>query len=293
MQVFDAECLYEAQDVIGEGPVWNPEDRALYWVDAVNRRLQRWTPATCEVKIFPLTKMPGSFAFRRDAPGVVMAFRNGLALVDFETGREEYTNVSPPLNFANERFNDGAADRAGRFWAGTLDREGKNPVGSLYRIDADMSITRMESGITGSNGIAWSPDDKTMYYTDSRVGIYAYDFDLATGTIENRRIHLDLRPVGSHPDGCTVDAEGLLWVAEPDSSCVRRYDPQGKMEREIRLPVTRPASCMFGGDDLDTLFITTLRYRLSEEELAKQPLAGGLFQAHPGVKGLPEPRFAG
>ncbi len=292
MQITDVECLVDCKNEIGEGPVWNVEEQALYWVDCPGRVLQRWTPAARAMETFALTKMPGSYAFRRNAGGIVMAFRNALGFVDFAAGREQYVDA-PVVEFAKERFNDGKCDRAGRFWTGTMDREGKNPVGSLYRVDPDMTVTKMDTGITASNGIAWSPDNATMYYCDSRAGVYAYDYDLGTGAIANRRMHLDLIPQGSHPDGCTVDAEGFLWVAEPGSSCVRRYDPKGRREREVRLPVTRPASCMFGGDDLSTLFITTLRYRLSPEELADQPLAGGLFKAEPGVKGLPEPRFAG
>jgi sugar lactone lactonase YvrE len=148
----------------------------------------------------------------------------------------------------------------------------------------------MDSGITASNGMGWSPDNQTMYYADTRVGVYAYDYDHTTGDIANRRLLLG---DGIHPDGFSVDAEGFLWVAEPGSSCVRRYDQAGKLEREVRLPVSKPASCTFGGADLRTLFITTLRYRLSDSDIAHEPLAGGLFTADPGVRGLPEPRFAG
>ena len=228
MKTIAAECLVEAANEIGEGPVWNDRDRTLCWVDCPGRTIQRFTPATRGVQTFALTKMPGSFAFRRDAPGIIMAFRNALALVDFEAGREDYIDVSPPLAFANERFNDGKADRAGRFWAGSRDREGKNPVGSLYRIDHDLTVTKMDTGIIASNGIAWTPDNKTMFFVDSRVGVYAYDFDFATGAVANRRLHLDMVAMGSIADGCTVDAEGFLWVAEPGSFCVRRYDPQGR-----------------------------------------------------------------
>ena len=292
-RITDVECLVDARNQIGEGPVWRPEEQALYWVDCTARKLQRYNVATKAVTEWTLSKMPGSFSFRRDAPGVVMAFRNALGLVDLDTGVENFTEVSPPLVFAEERFNDGKCDRAGRFWTGTIDRMGKRPVGNLYRVDPDLSIHKMDSGIISSNGIAWSLDNRTMYYCDSRAAVYAYDFDIGSGEIANRRIHIDMLARGSHPDGCTVDAEGFLWVAVPNSSCVRRYDPEGTLEREVVLPVTRPASCMFGGPNLDTLFITTLRHGVDADALAKQPLAGGLFAVHPGVRGIAEPLFAG
>lgn len=292
-QITDVDCLVKCDNVIGEGPVWRPEEQALYWVDCPGRKLQRYDLATKSVKLWDLSKMPGSLTFRREKPGILMASRNALSTIDLDTGEETFIGVEPPLEFAEERFNDGKCDRAGRFWTGTIDRLGHRPVGSLYRIDPDLSIRKMDTGIISSNGIAWSPDDKTMYYCDSRAALYAYDYDITTGEIANRRVHIDLLAQGSHPDGCTVDAEGFLWVAEPDSSCVRRYDPDGKREREVVLPVTKPASCTFGGPDYDILFITTLRIRLDEAALAAQPLAGSLFAARPGVRGVAEPLFAG
>jgi len=293
LRITDVECLVPCSNEIGEGPMWRPEEQALYWVDCPGRKLQRYDMATRAVREWALSKMPGSLSFRRDQPGILMASRNGLATIDLDTGAEMAIEVQPPLNFAEERFNDGKCDRAGRFWTGTIDRLGTRPVGSLYRIDPDLSIRKMDSGIVSSNGIAWSLDNKTMYYCDSGAALYAYDYDLASGEIANRRIHIDLLAQGDHPDGCTVDAEGFLWIAQPDSSCVRRYDPDGRLEREVVLPVTKPASCTFGGPNYETLFITTLRIRLDAAELAAQPLAGGLFAVHPGVRGVPEPLFAG
>ena len=292
-RITDVECLVPCTNEIGEGPVWRPEEQALYWVDCPARKLQRYDLATGAVKEWTLSRMPGSLTFRRDKPGILMASRNGLSTIDLDTGEEVAIEVQPLVNFAEERFNDGKCDRAGRFWTGTIDRLGHRPVGSLYRIDPDLSIRKMDSGIISSNGISWSLDNKTMYYCDSRAALYAYDYDIATGEIANRRIHIDLLAQGRHPDGCTVDAEGFLWIAEPDSSCVRRYDPEGKLEREVVLPVTKPASCTFGGPNYETLFITTLRIRMDAAELAAQPLAGALFATHPGVCGLPEPLFAG
>jgi L-arabinonolactonase len=150
----------------------------------------------------------------------------------------------------------------------------RDAVGALYRVDPDLGVHRMDVGITLSNGIAWSPDDRTMYYCDSRPGrIYAYDYDLATGTIGNRRLFVDFKGRKGRPDGCTVDAEGGLWVAEISASQVVRFDPSGKEEFALRLPVSRPTSVMFGGSDLRTLFITSMKHGLSAEELAREPQA--------------------
>jgi sugar lactone lactonase YvrE len=175
-----------------------------------------------------------------------------------------------------------------------MDKTLAAPVGGLYRIDADRSVTKVAGGITLSNGIAWSPDDRVMYHCDSRPGyVYAYDYDIETGTPSDRRIHIDLSTTPYQPDGCTVDAEGFLWLAEVGSGRIGRYAPDGRRVGDIELPVKRVTSVTFGGPELDLLFITTMSYDLTPEELSAQPLAGRLFVAHPGMRGLPEPCFAG
>lgn len=235
--------------------------------------------------------MPGSIALRHDG-SILAAFRTGLSVVSLDSDQE--TKLSSTIDFARERFNDGKCDRRGRFFAGTMDKTMTDPIGGLYRIDTDRSVTKMADGIKLSNGIAWSPDSCTMYHCDSRPGyVYAYDYDVETGTPSNRRIHIDLSSAGYHPDGCTVDAEGFLWLAEVNSGRVGRYAPDGRRVGGIELPTKRVSSVMFGGASLDMLFITTMRYNLTPEESAAQPLAGRLFVAHPGVKGLPEPDFGG
>ena len=191
-------------------------------------------------------------------------------------------------------FNDGKCDRRGRFWTGTMDRETHRPLGALYRVDTDFSVHRMDGGVTLSNGMGWSPDDRTMYYCDSRPGVvHAYDYDIATGGIANKRLFIDFRERGGHPDGCTVDAEGGLWIAEIGAGRVVRFDPSGREVATVKLPVTRPTSVAFGGPGLRTLFVTSMRLGLTEAETAAQPDAGCIFAAEPGMAGLPEPRFAG
>ncbi|MBN9000413.1 MAG: SMP-30/gluconolactonase/LRE family protein, partial [Rhizobiales bacterium] len=190
------------------------------------------------------------------------------------------------------RFNDGKVDRQGRFWSGSMFEAQDKPiqlVGSLYRLDPDLSAHRMTEGIGCSNGLAWSPDSRTMYFADSHAGaVWAYDFDPVAGTIDNRRIFIDMNGSGGIADGATVDAEGCYWLAVPLSAEVRRYDPGGRQMGAIVLPTDLPTCCEFGGADLDVLYVTT-----AARSRRHQRQAGGLFAADAGVKGLPAPPFGG
>ncbi len=277
---------------LGEGPLWCPRDQVLYWVDCTAKTLYRLNPATRAVEAWRLSAYPGAVALREQG-GLLIALRTGLAFFDLSTGKETHLPTGP-IDFSKERFNDGKVDRRGRLWVGTIDRQMRNPEGSLYRIDADLSITRIDSGVTASNGIAWSPDHRTMYNCDSLPGlVYAYDFDIDSGTVSNKRVLIDMAKGPGRPDGCTVDAQGMIWIAEPDAWRIGCYDPRGNLLRFIDLPVQRPSSVIFGGSHLDTLYIATMRFGLLAEERAKQPLAGTLLSIIPGVCGLAEPRFKG
>jgi sugar lactone lactonase YvrE len=170
----------------------------------------------------------------------------------------------------------------------------KRRTGGLSRLDPDLSLHAMETGIGTSNSIAWSPDDRTFYYSDTAARvIWAYDFDLDAGTIANRRVLTDMDGQPGGPDGSTVDAEGFLWNAQWGGWRLVRYAPDGRVDRVVPMPVAQPTSCMFGGEDLATLYVTSARTGLSDADLARQPQAGGLFALDVGVRGLPEPRFAG
>jgi sugar lactone lactonase YvrE len=280
----DAECVVDCANELGEGALWCPLEQRLWWIDIQKPTLWRWQPGGA-VQHWPLPKPPGSFALRKDG-GFLFAFRSGLATLD-KPGAE--VKWLPGLEPGDERFNDGKCDRAGRFWAGTMDRKLGSAIGRLYRVAPDFKLEAMDRGFTISNGIGWSPDDRTMYFTDtpSRC-IYRYDFDAASGTIANRRVFVEVDPGHGGPDGMTVDSQGCVWSAQFDRWCVNRYDPDGKLERSVRLPVQRPTTCMFGGPNLDTLYVTS-----AAMGLAGQENAGGLFALDPGVRGLPEPRFAG
>ena len=281
-----------AKAQIGEGPVWDARAQRLFWVDIVGQELNVFNPADGTNKTHHFPDIVTS-ASPRAQGGVLLTFRRSFAFFDHATEKlETIAEVEPDM--PGNRFNDGKTDRQGRHWAGTMgDVDWDHPIGNLYRIGADKKPVRMASGIKCSNGIGWSPDNKTMYFCESFANlIHAYDFDAPTGNIENRRVFSAVNKE-SFPDGLTVDAEGFVWSAQPVFGRIVRYDPQGKMERIIELPVSRGTSLMFGGPALDTLYITTMRTTLDDAQLAEEPLAGCLLAIKPGVKGIAEVPFQG
>jgi L-arabinonolactonase len=289
MRTIPAECLLQAGNELGEGPVWNVEEGALYWVDCLRRELLRNVPGERDIKRWSLKRQPGSFAFC-SASQLLLASRTGIGMFDLATGQE--SNIAAgQFDASKERFNDGKCDARGRFWTGTMDRALSRPVGSLYCVGGDLRVSRVDAEfLTLSNGIAWSPDSSTMYLCDSRPGaVLRYDFDLESGTLRGRRVFIDFAGQTGRPDGCTVDAEGGLWVAEIGAGRVARYDPSGRLERIVTLPVSRPTSVAFGGARLDTLYITSMVHEPTREQ---EPLAGALFAADAGVSGLASAQFS-
>ncbi len=292
--VNEVEHVLAAQNKLGEGPVWSSEEQALYWVDIESNCFCRLYPTTGKYEVFDVGVAVGVLALRASG-GLVMATKNGFAFWDRQKGLRLIAD--PEAHKPHTRFNDGAVDSQGRFWAGTmcgLPKMCEEPEGSLYRIDPDCSVHIMETGLTISNGIGWSPDNKLMYLTDSPLRmIYVYDFDAATGTIENRRPFIHTPNEEGIPDGLTVDSEGCIWGARWGGWKVTRYDPGGKVEQEIRLPVQYPTSCAFGGEHLNELYITSAWTALSEEQRKNQPLAGDLLRVKTDIKGPERPKFAG
>ncbi len=288
MRPLEARCLLDTRNALGEGPLWHAGEQAIYWVDCLERELLRHVVGTDGTTRWALRGAPGSFAFCTDGR-LLLAYRNGLAFFDPATAREVPLEVPGP-DYSIERFNDGKCDSRGRFWVGTMDRELKATVGSLYRIGQDLVPRCVDARtFTLSNGIAWSPDERVMYVCDSRPGrILAYAFDSATGTIGSQRIFVDYEGRRGRPDGCTVDAEGGLWVADFDAAQVSRYDPDGRCERIVTLPVPRPTSITFGGPGLATLYITSMRHGVDTQAY---PQSGGVFIVEPGVAGLPASAF--
>jgi sugar lactone lactonase YvrE len=234
----------------------------------------------------------GAVALRVSA-GVLVALRSGLHLVDVASGALELV-CAPEPDRPENRLNDGRCDRRGRFWVGSMHDRLRTPTGALYRVDPDRACHRVLDGITVPNGLGWSPDGRTMYLADTPMrAIWAYDFDPASGVPGGRRVFARVPDGAGYPDGATVDAEGFLWSAHWDGWRVTRYAPDGRIDRVVELPVQRPTSCALGGEALDVLYVTSAATRLTPAELARGPLAGGLFAVETGVRGLPEPRFVG
>jgi L-arabinonolactonase len=287
---FRVECAVQCADKLGECALWDERAQRVWWVDIRGPTLKNFEPARGKLAEHALPEVIGSFAFRVGG-GLLAALKSGLFFFDMKSGALEPV-ARPEEQLSENRFNDGRCDRAGRFWAGTMSDAKREPLGSLYRLDTDRSCTRVREGVVVPNSIAWSPDSRTMYFADThRKTIWAYDYDLASGAITKERVFVDASP--GRPDGSCVDAEGCLWNAEYGGWRLVRYTPNGKVDRVIELPVQNPTCCCFGGADFDTLYVTSATQRLTPEELAKQPLAGSLFAVRPGVKGLPEARYAG
>lgn len=284
--------VHPSQDKLGEVPVWDVAEQALYWVDIENSRLRRFDYVSGRIDEWSFPERICSFALR-ERGGLVCALESGFCFFDPPTGQIDWI-AKPEAHISRNRFNDGKCDRSGRFWAGTMDDKLSEHTGALYRLDPDLSVSQVETGIGISNSLAWSPDERTFYFADTMDrAIYAYDYDRGAGTIFNKRLFASSRADPGDPDGSTIDAEGFLWNAQWDGWRVVRYAPDGSVDRVVKLPVQKPTSCMFGGPDLKTLFVTTAVWDLDDAALSRQPWAGSLLALELDVGGLPEPRFRG
>jgi sugar lactone lactonase YvrE len=296
MTALTAELEFQHDALLGEGPVWDSRTQRLYWVDIEGYKVHCYNPATRAHRAIDVGEYVGSAAVRASG-GLVLALKSGFAILDLET--EKLRPIADAeSHLPGNRFNDGKCDPAGRFWAGSLalDEEHGEGKGNLYCLHADHSVQLKVPGVWISNGLAWTRDAKTMYYIDSpKQCVVAYDYDKATGEIANPRTVIEVP--GSemgYPDGMTIDEEDMLWIAHWDGGHVCRWNPQTGAElAEIKVPVSRPTSCVFGGENYDTLYITSARTRLNAEQLTGQPLAGSVFKCRPGVRGLPLNEYAG
>ncbi len=291
--MIEAELALDAKVLLGEGPWWNAKTQQLYWVDIEGKAFHVFEPANGSDRKIDVGQMIGCAVGKRSG-GVLLALQNGFYNLDLKTERLAAI-ADPEEHLPENRFNDGKCDSAGRFWAGTTRVQHDEPSGFLYRLDPDLNVYRQLDDVWISNGLAWSTDDKTMFYIDSPTGeVVAFDFDAATGEIGNERLVIEIPEDCGSPDGMTIDEEGMLWVALWDGWRVIRVNPaDGQIIDDVRLPVARPTSCCFGGANLDELYITTASTRMPAEELAKQPLAGGIFRCKPGVRGMAMVEFAG
>ncbi len=264
----------------------------MWWVDILGETVHRTDPDTGREDVLPIGRMPGALGLR-DSGGLVAAVRDGFGTLDPASGRFEI--VAPvEADEPTQRMNDGKVDPAGRFWAGTTDMDHRPGMGTLYRLDPDLRVSPMLREVTISNGLDWSLDGRTMYFIDTPTRrVDAFDFDVARGTIANRRPVVRIRAGAGSPDGMTLDTEGYLWVALWGGWAVERYAPDGRLDRRIEVPAEQTSSCTFGGPDLDPLFITTARKGFPSAGRPEQPQAGGVFVCRPGPRGRPSFRFAG
>ena len=289
----EAKCVLQKKALVGECPRWHPAEQKLYWVDIYEPSLNAFDPATGENRRWVMPERIGCFAFRKGG-GFIAGMQSGIAFITLgETASVKRVFELQPHN-PEMRFNDGRCDPAGRFWAGAIEESLTQPVGTLYRFDPDGRCHRMVESLICANGLAFSPDGRTLYHSDSRKDqVYAWDFDRETGAIRNQRSFIEMDGREGRPDGAAVDAQGYYWICHVGAWHVARYAPDGRIDRVIGLPVQRPTMCAFGGKNLDVLYVTSATYPLPEKALAKQPLAGSLFAIDVGVRGLPEPFFAG
>ncbi|MBA3852678.1 MAG: SMP-30/gluconolactonase/LRE family protein [Chloroflexi bacterium] len=277
---------------VGEGPIWDDVTGELLWVDIPAGLIHRWRPGTTAVSTIVVGQPVGAIALRRSG-GLVAAVRDGFALIDQKSGKVEL-RCPVEIDRVENRMNDGKCDGAGRFWAGTMALDSRPGVGSLYRLDPDLTVTTILTEVSISNGLGWAPDDRTMYFVDSPAqAIDAFDFDAERGLLSNRRRLAAIEVEAGMPDGLTVDSAGFVWVALWGGGAIRRYSPTGDLVDTVRLPATQLTSCTFGGPERRDLYVTSASRGLSAGERRRQPHAGAVFRVRLHVPGHPVARFGG
>jgi sugar lactone lactonase YvrE len=285
-------CVLDVRASLGECPVWSTAEQALYWVDINAPSLNRFDPATGGNRVMPMPSSIGCFALRKRG-GFVVALRDGIWLARPD-GTLERKVANAPYDPSHHRFNDGRCDPQGRFFAGTMNERRDAPSAALYRIDADFGVTEIFGNLTISNGLAWSPDGRTMYHADTpTLAINAFDFDAAAAMPSERRVFVRFEVATDRPDGAAVDSEGCYWIALYRGGRVLRLSPAGKVLASFRVPAMCPTMCAFGDPDLKTLYVTSARQQRDTAELARLPQSGGIFAMRVDVPGLSEPTFAG
>lgn len=288
-------------DALGESPFWHPQEQRLYWVDIPGRRVARVKVDGLQVRggieHWPLDEESGCIAPVQGG-GLVLALRSGICLARAWGGPLQLL-AAAPYDTGKQRFNDGKCDPQGRFWVGSLYEPKDQALGVLYMLDGH-GLHTMQGGVTTANGLAWSPDGRTVYWADTAAHqVRAFDFDPASGQLSGPRVFQQMvpkpvgwawgsaTPYGGRPDGAAVDAEGCYWSAQYEGGRLLRLSPKGEVLAEVPTPVSCPTMPCFGGPDLKTLFITTSRQGRSAQELAQHPDAGCVFAMRVEVAGLP------
>jgi len=285
-------CVLDVKASLGECPVWSAAEQALYWVDINAPSLNRLDPATGRNITMPMGESIGSFSLRRSG-GFVVALRSGLWLARAD-GTPERKVADAPYDPAHHRFNDGRCDPAGRFFAGSMNEKRDANSASLIRLDPDFRVTRILDDMMVSNGLAWSPDGRTMYHADTPTHtIRAFDYDVTSGMPSSPRVFAQWNGETDRPDGAAVDSAGNYWSAFYRGGKVVKLSPAGAVLAEYATPALCPTMCAFGGADLRTLYVTSARQMREADELARLPQSGGIFALAVDTPGLPEPQFAG
>jgi sugar lactone lactonase YvrE len=287
------ELVVDAKAVLGEGPSWDEEKQLLYWVDIPSQIVHIYNPASNTHKTIN-TGQYVSTIVPRNSGGLILAMHHGFYALDTDT--ELLTHLTDPeSDKPSNRFNDGKCDPDGRLWAGTMAIDESLHKGALYCLEKDLSVKKVLDGVSISNGTAWDKENKTMYYIDTPTKqVVAFDFDINIGSISNKRVIINIPEGEGFPDGMNIDQEGMLWIAHWEGAQISRWNPEiGEKIDSISVPATRVTSCVFGGEYLDELYITTARVGMSEEEIQKYPHAGGIFKVKPGVKGVKTYGFDG
>ena len=278
--------------ILGEGPCWHAEEKVLYWIDILGKTLHRYDPKSNTDHTREIGETIATVAPRASG-GLLLALEHGFAFFNFDDGVIE--RLDPVEADDENRFNDGKCDPMGRFWCGSMHIRGENPTGNLYRMDADLSVTKIEPNLYCSNGMTWSPDRSTMYHVDSSPRrVFAYDYDLETGRVANRRVAIQLDEDQGYPDGMTIDNEGMIWLAQWGAARVCRWNAAtGTVLERYDTPAPHTSACCFGGDDLSQLYITSAREGLTQQQLADFPESGCLFRLQTSVSGSPTFSYAG
>jgi sugar lactone lactonase YvrE len=284
------ECIADVKANVGEAPVWVEREQALYWVDNKGKTIFR-RAENGDIRRFE-TRTEVCCLVPRERGGFIAGTDRGIMEIDLKAALFD-TIADPEKDLPNNRFNDGKTDPWGRFWTGTMDNREEQATGSLYRVDPDLTISKMDSGYKVTNGPAFDRERGRMYHTDSGAKTI-YGFDVSrSGDLSDRRVFIRFEERDGSPDGMTVDSAGHLWVCFWDGWCLRRISPDGQVVGQVNMPVQRPTSCCFGGPDLDRLYVTSARKGIEEDALAMQPCAGGLFLVDTDARGVAETSFAG
>jgi len=288
------ELLIDARADLGEGPLRDVAEQRLYWIDSHGKAVHACDADGGNARSWAVPEHIGSLALRRQG-GAIVALRDGFYTLNLTTGSTQKL-ADPDPGKARIRMNDGKVDRQGRFVAGYMDYEELEPICGVFRLDADHSVEKLDEGIICSNGPCWSPDGRIFYLADTtKREIRSYDYDTATGRATNRRVFASFKAHGLKglPDGATVDADGFVWSVSVYEGKLVRFAPNGKLDRMVGLPVENATSLSFGGPNLDIAYVTSMA-RAIKGVPQRESEAGGLFMVQGlGVKGIPEPRFAG